>query len=87
MDYREKIVIVTGASSGIGYVTAKAFANRSATVIGASCRDERLQPLFTAAQDLRVPICIHTIGTQINPEQKFVPQYRMGENPARLFSL
>ena len=36
MDYRGKVVIVTGASSGIGYVTAGAFARRGATVVVAS---------------------------------------------------
>lgn len=41
--------------------------------------DERLRPLFAAAQELGVPICIHTIGIQINPAREFVPQFRMGK--------
>ena len=33
MEYRGKVVVVTGASSGIGYVTAKAFAERGSVVV------------------------------------------------------
>lgn len=46
MDYRGKIVIVTGASSGIGYVTAKAFAQRGSTVVAVARREELLQKLI-----------------------------------------
>jgi short-subunit dehydrogenase len=50
MDYRGKSVIVTGASSGIGYVTAKAFAQRGAIVIGVARREERLRQLIAECQ-------------------------------------
>ncbi|MBM4268680.1 MAG: SDR family NAD(P)-dependent oxidoreductase [Deltaproteobacteria bacterium] len=43
--FREKIVLLTGASSGIGYVTAKAFAQRGAVVIGVARREELLRKL------------------------------------------
>jgi short-subunit dehydrogenase len=46
MDYRDKVVIVTGASSGIGYVTARAFARRGAIVVGVARREEHLQRLI-----------------------------------------
>jgi len=46
VDYRGKIVIVTGASSGIGYVTAKAFAQRGSTVVAVARREELLQKLI-----------------------------------------
>jgi short-subunit dehydrogenase len=46
MDYRGKIVLVTGASSGIGYVTAKAFAQRGATVVGVARREPLLRQLM-----------------------------------------
>jgi short-subunit dehydrogenase len=45
MDYTDKIVIVTGASSGIGYVTARAFARRGAVVVGIARRGELLERL------------------------------------------
>ncbi|MFI5365160.1 MAG: SDR family NAD(P)-dependent oxidoreductase [Candidatus Binatia bacterium] len=50
MDYRDKVVIVTGASSGIGYVTARAFARRGATVIGVARREPQLQQLMHECQ-------------------------------------
>lgn len=46
MDYRGKIVVVTGASSGIGYVTARAFARRGATVVAVARREELLRKLI-----------------------------------------
>jgi NAD(P)-dependent dehydrogenase (short-subunit alcohol dehydrogenase family) len=39
------VVIVTGASSGIGRVTAKAFAAKGATVVCVARREERLREL------------------------------------------
>jgi len=50
MDYKDKIVIVTGASSGIGYVTARAFARRGAVVVGVARRGELLERLVAECQ-------------------------------------
>jgi short-subunit dehydrogenase len=50
MDYRGKSVLITGASSGIGYVTAKAFARRGATVVGVARREQLLQQLMRECQ-------------------------------------
>ena len=50
MDYRGKVVVVTGASSGIGYVTAKAFAQRGSVVVGVARRAELLQQLMQECQ-------------------------------------
>ncbi len=38
-----------------------------------------LAPIWQAAVELGVPICIHTIGIQINPARALTPQYRMRE--------
>jgi short-subunit dehydrogenase len=46
VEYRNSVVLVTGASSGIGYVTARAFAQRGATVVGVARREELLQRLM-----------------------------------------
>jgi len=46
MHYRGSVVVVTGASSGIGYVTARAFARRGATVVAVARREELLRKLI-----------------------------------------
>jgi len=50
MDYRDKVVIVTGASSGIGAVTAKAFAQRGSIVVAVARREALLQELIAECQ-------------------------------------
>ena len=46
MDYRDKVVIVTGASSGIGREAAKEFARRGAIVVAVARREKLLQDLI-----------------------------------------
>ena len=46
MDFRDRVVIVTGASSGIGWVTAEAFAARGARVVAVARREENLKRLI-----------------------------------------
>jgi short-subunit dehydrogenase len=46
MSYAGKIVVVTGASSGIGRVTARAFAARGATVVAVARREALLASLI-----------------------------------------
>lgn len=48
-----RVVLITGASSGIGYATAIAFAKRGLKVVGTARDAVRLQPLVEAIKPLR----------------------------------
>ena len=50
MQLRGAVVVVTGASSGIGWETALAFARNGATVVGAARRKDRLEQLAGAIE-------------------------------------
>ena len=45
MQSAKKYAVITGASSGIGYETAKAFADRGKNLIVAARRTEKLESL------------------------------------------
>ncbi|MEO8601382.1 MAG: SDR family NAD(P)-dependent oxidoreductase [bacterium] len=50
MEYRDKVVIVTGASSGIGHAAARACAARGATVVAVARREPLLRELIAECQ-------------------------------------
>ena len=50
MEFRDRVVVVTGASSGIGRVTAEAFAARGARVVAVARREEALTRLIEACR-------------------------------------
>ena len=45
MEHTKKYTVITGASSGIGYETAKAFAGRGKNLVIAARRTENLEAL------------------------------------------
>jgi short-subunit dehydrogenase len=51
MDYRGKVIVVTGASSGIGYEAGRAFARRGAVVVGVARREDRLKQLIEECKE------------------------------------
>ena len=67
MNVRGAVVVVTGASSGIGRSTAVAFAREGATVVGAARREDRLRELVeeiaAAALFLCSPAASFVTGT------------------------
>jgi len=46
---------------------------------GTKLSDERLEPIWRAATELGVPLCVHTIGIQINPVRKLIEHHNLGE--------
>src|SRR5688572_5790331 len=50
LNMKDKVVIITGASSGIGEATAKELASRGATVVLAARREDRLKKLQAEIQ-------------------------------------
>ena len=61
MDFRQKIAVVTGASSGIGRVTAITLAQAGATVIATARRESLLQEVSTACRQ-HTPDSCHITG-------------------------
>ena len=61
MDFRAKVAVVTGASSGIGRVTALALARAGATVVATARRENLLQEVSSACREYTPDSC-HIVG-------------------------
>jgi short-subunit dehydrogenase len=57
----ERVALVTGASSGIGFVTARAFARRGTTVVAVARRGDRLEALMQECRP-HAPRSFHLTG-------------------------
>lgn len=69
MQLKGRVAIVTGASSGVGYATARLFAREGATVIAAARRRDRLEHLVAeiageGLQGFSIPTDV-TVSTQV----------------------
>lgn len=71
-----KYVVVTGASSGIGYETAKAFANRRKNLIICARRTERLLQLKEEIQKEHPDTDVVVNAVDLSNEQAVVDFYR-----------
>ncbi len=60
-EYRDRVAIVTGASSGIGYVTAAALARRGCTVVAVARREANLARLVDSCKE-HAPKSIYLAG-------------------------
>ena len=58
MIWHDRVVVVTGASSGIGWVTAKEFAARGAVVVAVARRESNLKRLALAWDAERMDILL-----------------------------
>jgi short-subunit dehydrogenase len=67
MRFQDKVVIVTGASSGIGLETALAFAREGARVVLAARTQTKLQAVVDAHPDLRERL--HIIPADVTKEE------------------
>jgi NADP-dependent 3-hydroxy acid dehydrogenase YdfG len=58
-DMNDKVALITGASSGIGWATAEAFAARGTNVVLAARREDQLAALSRfCVCSMRVELCL-----------------------------
>ena len=62
---KDKIICITGASSGIGWATAKAFANQGARLILCGRRKEKVDEL---EEEIRVETVQHILDVRERQE-------------------
>ena len=76
MDYKDKVVLITGASSGIGKETAMEFARRGASTVLAARREEKLKQVESELAVFGTPVmtcrCDVTCKEQVEQMAKSV---------------
>ena len=79
MRFEGKSVVVTGASSGMGYEIAKQFAAEGATVIAVARRKERLEQLAAEAADFAGKILPYTGDISAKEVNEGMIEYAVAE--------
>jgi 3-hydroxy acid dehydrogenase/malonic semialdehyde reductase len=80
MNLKDKIVFITGASSGIGEATARAFAENGARLILAARRIERLKKL---AAELKSKYKTHSLILQLDVRKKSQVKHKISNLPEK----
>jgi NADP-dependent 3-hydroxy acid dehydrogenase YdfG len=65
-----KVVLITGASSGIGYACAKEFAKHNTTLILAARRLDRITALKQEIESTYPSVNVHTLELDVRDRKK-----------------
>ncbi|WP_312148419.1 SDR family oxidoreductase [Paenibacillus odorifer] len=74
-----KVVIITGASSGIGQATAKELASKGAKLVLAARREDRLKNLQQELQDIGAEAIYKVTDVTSNPQMEELAAYALKE--------
>ena len=74
MDFKNKVVVITGASSGIGEAAAEQFAKRGANLVLVARRKEKLEQVAEKLSEYSTKTLIQ--GCDVSDKQQVKEMYR-----------